>query len=524
MFNHRINLYEEKELNNPQEIMEQRNKEKIKLRKIKINQEIQKKRKQNLELLQLNKESKINPELQFIIFRFEESYPQILTYLNSNDNDLITYCINQINIYFAYNNPNINEQKIIIETNFLLILLNLGKKFIETNNKENLKLILFILINIQIFDKGSMDYINILFTDEFLDFYNKSLLFGQNKEFFHLILYIIDSFITINPNINLKLLRSDIFSSILNNFLNNKIKIDNNEDKLLAIKLIVTAVDLSDLENFLNNEDVKIVDICFKILNEYLISSNTDETLSSIYRGLYNISNLDNKYGFNHKIINEGITLKIMKIKFYSLNINNFTHDIIDFALRIIANNLTLTDKECQIIYDTNIIDYYNNILIKFDDSFKIVRDILTGLGNIAVSSKRNIILNSSIWEEKNIQKFCNMNDEIKIHYIKISEFLIYHSNDDILKFIYNTKILQYLILLFCTTDINKLVAEKTLKIINSYLSHFPKDKKESEEYLIIFNKFIDLLESCDKINNLDCFELISDITENIKNNYNNFI
>ena len=267
MFNHRINLYEEKELNNPQEIMEQRNKEKIKLRKIKINQEIQKKRKQNLELLQLNKESKINPELQFIIFRFEESYPQILTYLNSNDNDLITYCINQINIYFAYNNPNINEQKIIIETNFLLILLNLGKKFIETNNKENLKLILFILINIQIFDKGSIDYINILFTDEFLDFYNKSLLFGQNKEFFHLILYIIDSFITINPNINLKLLRSDIFSSILNNFLNNKIKIDNNEDKLLAIKLIVTAVDLSDLENFLNNEDVKIVDICFKILN-----------------------------------------------------------------------------------------------------------------------------------------------------------------------------------------------------------------------------------------------------------------
>ena len=93
-----------------------------------------------------------------------------------------------------------------------------------------------------------------------------------------------------------------------------------------------------------------------------------------------------------------------MKIKFYSLNINNFTHDIIDFALRIITNNLSLTDKECQIIYDTNIIDYYNNILIKFDDSFKIVRDILTGLANITVSSKRNIILNSSIWEEKNFR------------------------------------------------------------------------------------------------------------------------
>ena len=98
MFNHRINLYEEKELNNPQDIMEQRNKEKINLRKIKINQEIQKKRKQNLELLQLKKESKINPDIQFIILRFEESYPQILSYLKSNDNDLITYEYSSLNV------------------------------------------------------------------------------------------------------------------------------------------------------------------------------------------------------------------------------------------------------------------------------------------------------------------------------------------------------------------------------------------------------------------------------------------
>ena len=88
MFSHRINLYEEKVFNNPHEIIELRNKEKIKLRKIKINQELQKKRKQNLELLQLKKESKINPDIQFIILRFEESYPQILSYLKSATNDL----------------------------------------------------------------------------------------------------------------------------------------------------------------------------------------------------------------------------------------------------------------------------------------------------------------------------------------------------------------------------------------------------------------------------------------------------
>ena len=98
MFSHRINLYEEKVFNNPHEIIKLRNKEKIKLRKIKINQELQKKRKQNLELLQLKKESKINPDIQFIILRFEESYPQILSYLKSNDNDLITYEYSLLNV------------------------------------------------------------------------------------------------------------------------------------------------------------------------------------------------------------------------------------------------------------------------------------------------------------------------------------------------------------------------------------------------------------------------------------------
>ena len=517
--NHRIKLYNENVFNNPQEIIELKNKEKIKLRKNKINQEIQKKRFQNLAHINLNKESKIKPELKFIIIRFEESYAKILSYLNSNDNDLISYIINEINIYFAYNNPNINEQKIIIETNFLLILLNLGKEFIASDQRENLKQILSVLINIQSYDKGTMDYLNVLCTDEFFDFYNKSLLYGKDKEFFHLILYIIDCLITINSDINLKLLRSGVFSSILNYIGDNNI--ETNEDKLLALKSIVTAIDLSDYEDLIKERDIKIIDACYKILIEYLFSTNTEEILSCIYRGLYNISNLDNKFGFNNKIINEGITLKIMKLKFYNLKINKFIIDIIDFAVRIIANNLTLTDKDCQIIYDLNIIDYFNNILILFDDSYKIVRDILTGLTNIAVGSKRNIILNSSIWEDKNIQKYCNMNDEIKINYIKICKFLFYHSNYDILKFIYNTKILQYFIFLFSTTDINGIAAEKILKIINSYLSHFSKDKKESEEYLIIFNKFIDLLESCDKINKLNCIDLISDITENIKNNYN---
>ena len=526
----RNNLYDEKIFNNPHDLIEIKNKEKLKLRKNKLNIEIQNKRKQKLAHINLDLETNLNSELRFKINKFEDSYIQVFNYLNSNNDELISYALSELKVYFCFNNTNTNDQKIIMENKLFILLLNLGYKFINSKDKKNLELILWTLNNIQSFDKGSIEYFDILYSKEYLDFYYKSLAFGDNIDFFNLIITIINNLIgnnyTLNNedknnniNFNLNLLRSPIFSLILD-FLEEEKNTDN-QSKNILLRIIKFCVDLEDIEYSIEDNDIKIVDRCFKLLVEYVCGSNSEENLNIIYRTIFNISNLDNKYKFNKKIIDEGITLKILKYKFHNIKIDANIIDIIDFGLRIIANNLTISDKDCKIIYDSNIIDYYNNILFAFKDNFKIARDIFTGLANISVGSKKNLIITSSIWEENNIQKYCNMNDEFIISYIRITTYLTYHADYETLKFIYKTKILQYLIFIFTASNIRDLIIyEKILRLINTYLEQFKDDKKESEEFKMIFHKFIDLIQSSDKINELKCLDIIKNITENIKNKY----
>ena len=287
--------------------------------------------------------------------------------------------------------------------------------------------------------------------------------------------------------------------------------------KEISLKVIVFAVELSNQESLLLNEaDVKIIDKSFNLLTEYAFGSNLESELSLIYRGLYYISSLDDEYKFNKRIIDKGLTIKILKLKFKNLKINKDVINIIDYGLRIIANNLTCTDKNCQIIYDLNIIDYYNNILETFDDNYNIVRDILAGLVNISIGSKRAEILRSSIWEEKYIQQYCNTSEEFIIEYIKITKYLVRNADNEIMKFIYNSKIIHYLIYLFTTNNLSELIRRKIIKLIDIYLKKFNKNQKESEEYIMIYQKFKDLSNFSDKFNNLE----IQDVLENIKNNY----
>ena len=210
------------------------------------------------------------------------------------------------------------------------------------------------------------------------------------------------------------------------------------------------------------------------------------------------------------------MTEKILKLKFKNLKINKDVINIVDYALRIIANNLACTDKNCEIIYNLNIIDYYNNILETFDDNYNIVRDILTGLANISAGNKRIEILRSSIWEEKYIQQYCNKSEEFILEYIKITKFLLYNADNEILKFIYNSKIMHSLIYLFTTNNISELICTKIIQLIDNYLKKFNKNQKESEEYIIIYQKFKDLSNFSNKFNILE----IKDVLQNIKNNY----
>ena len=311
---------------------------------------------------------------------------------------------------------------------------------------------------------------------------------------------------------NLELLRSDVFSSILDYYENQNMT--ENDDKKLTLELINYSLDLSNLELLVNKKDINIICRCLNILANDINGTHNEELLCLIYKGLYEISDIDMEYKFNKRIIESGVTFRILKFKFASLKLNNYIMRLIDYSLRIIANNLTSSDSDCQLIYDQNIIDYYNNILRKFDDC-KIVRDILAGIENISAGSKRNILLHSAIWDEKNIQKFCNLCDSFKMSYIKIVRNMVYHADYNILKFIYNTKILQYF--LFLTTTINKsqIIFRKICRLIMNYLRKFNNEQKKNEEFQFIFHKFKEIMELSDIKIDDDNFEIDSFIEEN---------
>ena len=123
------------------------------------------------------------------------------------------------------------------------------------------------------------------------------------------------------------------------------------------------------------------------------------------------------------------------------------------------------------------------------------------------------------IFSHQKIEKYCNSGQEILLLFIKIIRFLIYNSEYDTLKFIFNTKILEYFLFLFNTNNLNQIVYNKIIKVIDTYLKRFNAELKGSKEYLYIYYKFKDILEFSDKINNLDNL-LISSVIKNIGTNY----
>ena len=323
-----------------------------------------------------------------------------------------------------------------------------------------------------------------------------------------------------NYDLNLLLLRSTSFLNILNYFEEKNIK-DFEEIKSI-IELITFVVSLCDDENTIfKKDDIKMIDKCLNILISELYNNSKEEILVKIYEGIRNISDMDDEYKLNKKIINEGVTLKILKMKFNNINPTENYIKIIQYCMMILANNLTSSDKSCQIIYDQNIIDYYNNILEKFDDNKKIVKYILSGLANISIGSNKEIIKYSIIWQEQRIIKYLSFNDEIVHKMIKIVKYFLYNASFESIQFIFNTNVLKYFMDLFVAGNIGRFISWKILCIIDNYLKLFKSELKETKEYLLIFNQYKDIFTNCEKVlllrmENND----ISDIEERIKNNY----
>ena len=522
--------YDEEQINS-KEYINDLNQNKISLRKFKNNVLLKRKR----EYLRLHFEEKTNQKIskeqQFNIINFDKSFNIINMYLASNNPDLIEYCLIEICNYFQIYFPNINEQKKIKETKFLNTLLYFGNKFINEKNDTNLSYILTIIINIQYFEERNYNYTEDLYSEEYFRFYNNCILYAENlrnNEYRSLIykkIVMIFNVMAFNDNcpnydLNLLLLRSTSFLNILNYFEEKNIK-DFEEIKSI-IELITFVVSLCDDENTIfKKDDIKMIDKCLNILISELYNNSKEEILVKIYEGIRNISDMDDEYKLNKKIINEGVTLKILKMKFNNINPTENYIKIIQYCMMILANNLTSSDKSCQIIYDQNIIDYYNNILEKFDDNKKIVKYILSGLANISIGSNKEIIKYSIIWQEQRIIKYLSFNDEIVHKMIKIVKYFLYNASFESIQFIFNSNVLKYFMDLFVAGNIGRFISWKILCIIDNYLKLFKSELKETKEYLLIFNQYKDIFTNCEKVlllrmENND----ISDIEERIKNNY----
>ena len=514
---------------NEKDYINERNNNKLSLRKIKNNSQIQKKR--DYILIHNKQNNNIDKDLQFRVINFDSSYNIIENYLNSNNLDLISYSFQEIYIYFSMNCPSIKEQKKIIETKFLYSIYKFGNKFIDEKNLIDLSIILNILINIQPKEEGNNEFTKDIYSKDFLEFFNKCLnltkeldndrqkadIYRQIVSILNMMAYYHDDNIY---DLNLIILRSQVFRNILDYYYtNNSCYV---EDLQNLLKLINFTVDFSNQEDKLCNDDKNIINNCLKLLARELYSGgNKVDLLSLIFDALFHLSLLDDEYNCCEKLIEEGVPLKILKMKFNNFNLTKDYLNMIKNSMRILANILTTSDKNCQILYSNNIIDFYNNVLEKFDDNINIVKAILFGIYNISIGSKYEIIKLSNIWQEKNIQTYLNYNDEIKIQYIKIINNLLRKNDKEFIKFIYDSNILKYLIYTFIHLNIGKKCCFKILEIIDQYLCSFKKESKSTEEYVLIYNLFKDLFYSSEKVILLAAeAQNIQIIEKRIKENY----
>ena len=229
---------EEKEFFNQKQILELNNEKKLSLRKNKNIMKLQRKRDTNIEHLKFDY-SNINPEFIFKIDNLRESYNKIYSYLNSNNRVLISYALNELKIYFSINSITENDQKTIDENNFFDVILTLGIQFLQINDMKIIKIILDILINIQVFEEGSAFYLQKLYNNSYLDFFNMCLITFNKNEILYSLEWILFNMSNndFSGAFNLSLLRSSIFSSIIKFINENANNILYLEDKELYLKL-----------------------------------------------------------------------------------------------------------------------------------------------------------------------------------------------------------------------------------------------------------------------------------------------
>ena len=386
------------------------NEQKLSLRRKKISQIFSIKRRNNLEKIK-NSLNLLKKQSELQINKFSSSFDRIILNLKSSDNNIQSYTLKQLNIYFQYYEPDINEQKMIIDGQFLELLLNLGIKF-SFNDEANIIQILCIFINIQIYNEGNGEYLISLYSDKFFEFYNKCFIQSKSDEIVNKIILLLYYMANINCGINIKILQSRVFESIIN------FSINEDQDlgfKELIIKLITICLNISK-NCELDEKGIKIIDKCLTILKNESIKGN--EKIKKIcYQGLYNISKINDDYEFNKKMINEEIPRLILEIK---------NKNILLYSLKTLTNILTVPDEYLDQLNLEEIIRYYDSIINLYKDEDKIIYIILNGICNIADSKYINVVKSSIIWDQIIIQILFNKNEDIQLLFIEIIKYYIF--------------------------------------------------------------------------------------------------
>ena len=407
----RENIFSENKLvSYIEDLNEDLNEQKLSLRRKKISKLLKIKRMNKLEQIKSSLDI-INKDLQFEINKFSSSFRIIISYLQLYDNNILYYTLNQVCTYFKYNEPDIKEQKMIIEGQFLEILLNLGINFLNQKNVENLILIIWIFINIQLYKEGNEDYIKDLYSDKFFEFYNDCFCSSYSEEIMNEIILLLYHISQISNDMNIKILNSKVFNSIINFKLNEDLDLEFSES---IIKLIIVCLNISQKYE-LSELEINLINNCLTILKTE--SEKDNEKIKKLcFKGLYNISKLNDKYEFNVKMIRQKIPLLIIKI-------NDKDVKILLYALKTLTNILTASDDDLEKINLKEIILYYNKILSLYDDDDKIIYIILNGIINIVDSKYAYVIELSIIWNEEKIQKYFNKNKNIQLLFIKIVKY-----------------------------------------------------------------------------------------------------
>ena len=259
-------------------IIDSLNQSKVALRSKKNNLKLIMKRKSKLEQIKSDFDN-IKGDNQFHINNFESSFNTIISFLNSSDKNLVNYCLNELCIYFKYNEPNLAEQKMIVERQFFEILLIIGNKFLYEKNESNLILIIWILINIQIHNEGNDAYLSMIYNDIYFDFYNECYNKSGSDEIMNEIIILLTYMTKIENDINIKILQSKVFDSIINCALNKNQDMDTME---MMIQLIANCLKISNNYELHENE-INIINNCITILKNELTNLGNDNIQKLCY-------------------------------------------------------------------------------------------------------------------------------------------------------------------------------------------------------------------------------------------------